>query len=170
MTDYSELMRLLLLFVLFFTPLFAFAESHPEYLGIENPSEYVLTVDDHMFSVPYHVNSHVIAMAIDPELKSLLIGLENTKDSVFVIDLNHEIISAENNDFAILVNGNYVDYEIVSDSDSSTLSFFVPEFTEEVEIVGTRVIPEFPFGAIMGFVLLVSVVVLFPKLKSGFRL
>jgi len=170
MTDYSELMRLLLLFVLFFTPLFAFAESHPEYLGIENPSEYVLTVDDHMFSVPYHVNSHVIAMAIDPELKSLLIGLENTKDSVFVIDLNHEIISAENNDFAILVNGNYVDYEIVSDSDSSTLSFFVPEFTEEVEIVGTRVIPEFPFGAIMGFVLLVSVVVLIPKLKSVLRL
>ena len=170
MNDYSELMRLLLLFVLFFTPLFAFAESHPEYLGIENPSEYVLTVDDHTFSVPYHVNSHVIAMAIDPELKSLLIGLENTKDSVFVIDLNHEIISAENNDFAILVNGNYVDYEIVSDSDSSTLSFFVPEFTEEVEIVGTRVIPEFPFGAIMGFVLLVSVVVLFPKLKSGLRL
>ena len=91
---------------------------------------------------------------------------------MFIIlnSLNHEIISAENNDFAILVNGNYVDYDIVSDSDSSTLSFFVPEFTEEVEIVGTRVIPEFPLGAIMGFVLLVSAVALFPKLKSALRL
>ena len=163
-------MKFLLLFVLFFTPLFAFAESHPEYFGIENPSEYVLTVDEHTLSVPYHVNANVIAMAIDPELKSLLIGLEDTKDSEFIIDLNHEIISAENNDYAVLVNGIYVDYDIVSDSDSSTLSFFVPAFTEEVEIVGTRVIPEFPFGAIMGFVLLVSVVVLVPKLKSGLRL
>ena len=170
MHEYCDLMKFLLLLILFFVPVFAFAESHPEYFGIENPSEYVLTVDDHTFSIPYTVDAHVIAMAIDPELKSLLIGLEDAQDSVFVIDLNHDIISAENNDFAILVNGNYVDYEIVSDSDSSTLSFFVPEFTEEVEIVGTKVIPEFPFGAIMGFVLLLSTVVLFPKLKSGLRL
>jgi hypothetical protein len=52
-----------------------------------------------------------------------------------------------------------VDYDIVSDSDSSTFSFFVPTFTEEVEIIGTHVIPEFPLGGIMGLLVLVSSVV-----------
>jgi hypothetical protein len=109
-------------------------------------------------------------MAIDPELTSLLIGLENTKESVFKINLQQEIINADNNDFAVLVNGYEIDYDILTNSDSSTLSFYVPEFTEEVEIIGTHVIPEFPIGAILGFVLLVSVVTVFSRIKTGFRL
>lgn len=133
-----------------------FAESHPEYSIMENPSTYVLEIDDHEFSILYQVDANVIAMAIDPELTSFLIGIENTHDSVFVIDLQHELISAYNNEFAILVNGVEVDYDVVSDADSSTFSFFVPEFTEEVEIIGTRVIPEFPLGVIFGLVILIS--------------
>ena len=159
-------MKLFLLLLLLFIPLSAFAESHPESQGIENPIEYMLVIDEHLYSIPYNVDSQILAMAIDPELNSLLIGLENTKDSVFVIDLQHEIISAENNDFAILVNGYEVDYEIVSDSDSSTFSFFVPEFTEEVEIIGTHVIPEFPFGVILVFALMITIVTVFSKSKN----
>ena len=159
-------MKLFLLLLLLFIPLSAFAESHPEYQGIENPIEYMLAIDEHLYSIPYNVDSQILEMAIDSELNSLLIGLENTKDSVFVIDLQHEIISAENNDFAILVNGYEVDYEIVSDSDSSTFSFFVPEFTEEVEIIGTHVIPEFPFGVILVFALMITIVTVFSKSKN----
>jgi hypothetical protein len=145
-----------LIFPLFFSIIPAFGESHPEYFGIENPSEYILEIDENVFFIPYQINAKVIAMAIDPELTSLLIGLENTSDSIFVIDLKHDLISAYDNEFAILVNGLEVDYDIVSDSDSSTFSFFVPAFTEEVEIIGTHVIPEFPLGVIMGLVVMVS--------------
>jgi hypothetical protein len=127
---------------------------------MDNPLEYLLEIDEHIFSIPYDVNANVIAIAIDPELTSILIGLEDTSDSFFVIDLKHELISAPNNEFAILVNGLEVDYDVVSDSDSSTFTFFVPAFTEEVEIIGTHVIPEFPLGMIMGFsILIISVVV-----------
>jgi predicted secreted protein with PEFG-CTERM motif len=127
---------------------------------MDNPLEYILEIDEHIFSIPYKVNANVIAIAIDPELTSILIGLEDTSDSLFVIDLKHELISAPNNEFAILVNGLEVDYDIVSDSDSSTFTFVVPAFTEEVEIIGTHVIPEFPLGMIMGFfILIISVVV-----------
>lgn len=170
MAYYSVLMKILILLVLLFAPLFAFGESHPEYSGIENPSKYHLTIDEHEFTIPYSVDANVIAMQIDPELKSLLIGLENTKASELVIDLNHDMINAENNDYAVLVNGQYAEYDIVSDSDSSTLRFLVPDFTEEVEIVGTMVIPEFPFSAILGFALLISMVTVMPKLKSQLRL
>ncbi len=148
-----------LIFSLFVSIIPVFGESHHENFGIQNPSEYILEIDDNVFVISYEVNAKVIAMAIDPELTSLLIGLENTSDSIFVIDLKHDLINAYNNEFAILVNGLEVDYEIVSDSNSSTFSFFVPAFTEEVEIIGTHVIPEFSLGAIMGLVVMVFTVV-----------
>jgi len=97
--------------------------------------------------------------------------LDDTSDSIFIIDLNHELITAYNNEFAILVNGLEVDYDIVSDSDSSTFTFYVPEFTEEIEIIGTHVIPEFPLGVIMGLVILISAVMLVSRVKTPvFRL
>jgi hypothetical protein len=149
----------------------AFGASHPEYSGIEDPSEYIMEIDENTFSIPYQVGAKVIAMAIDPELTSLLIGLENTSDSIFVIDLKHELIRAHNNEFAVLVNGLEVDYDIVLDSDSSTISFFVPVFTEEVEIIGTHVIPEFPAGILIGLAVLVSSVVVTSRIKNPvFRL
>ncbi len=154
-----------LIFPLFVSIIPVFGESHPEYFGIQNPSEYILEIDDNVFVISYEVNAKVIAIAIDPELTSLLIGLENTSDSIFVIDLKHDLINAYNNEFAILVNGLEVDYDIVSDSDSSTFSFFVPSFTEEVEIIGTHVIPEFPFGVIMGLVVMISIMVYVSRAK-----
>ena len=148
-----------------------FAESHPEYSIMDNPSEYLLEIDEHEFLIQYQVEANVIAMAIDPELTSLLIGIENTQDSVFVIDLQRELISASNNEFAVLVNGVEVDYEVVSDGDSATFTFFVPEYTEEVEIIGTKVIPEFPLGVCFGLIVLISSVMVFTKIRTNlFRL
>jgi len=169
MSVYFDFMQYLLLFVLILLPTSAFAESL-ENIKIENPSEYVLSVDDHIYSIQYQVDAHVLAMTIDPELTSLLIGLEDSKNSIFEINLEHEIINAENNEFVVLVNGYDVYYDIISDSDSFTLSFYIPEFTEEVEIVGTHVIPEFPIGTIMVFMLLVSAVTIFSRVKTDFRL
>ncbi|NIM25373.1 MAG: PEFG-CTERM sorting domain-containing protein [Nitrosopumilaceae archaeon] len=143
----------------------AFGESHPEYSIIDNPIFYELTVDDNIFSIPYEVDANVIAMAIDPELTSFLIGVENTQDSIFIIDLEHRLISATNNEFAILVNGVEVDYEIVSDADSSTFTFFVPKFTEEIEIIGTHVIPEFPFGVLLIFSVILTVILVLSRTK-----
>lgn len=159
-----------LLVFLLFSIIPVYGESHPEYSIMENPSEYILEIDGHEFLISYEVEANVIAMAIDPELTSLLIGIEKTHESIFVIDLQHELISAYNNEFAILVNGVEVDYDIVSDADSSTFSFFVPEFTEEVEIIGTRVIPEFPLGVIFGLVILISsILVLTTRRTTLFR-
>ncbi|MGD8300388.1 MAG: hypothetical protein PVG77_06780 [Nitrosopumilaceae archaeon] len=142
-----------------------FGESHPEYSAMTNPTEYVLEFDEQIFSIPYEVNANIIAMEIDPDLTSLLIALESDSDSIFQIDLQHELINAQNNEFAILVNGLEVDYDIVSDVDSSTLTFFVPQSTEEIEIIGTHVIPEFPFGAIAGLSVLIISVMVFSRLK-----
>jgi predicted secreted protein with PEFG-CTERM motif len=152
-----------LFFMLFTVPVFAQTPSDE----LSN-SEYVLEIDEHTYSVSYVVNADIIAMEIDPESRSLLIGLDNTFDSQFFIGLEHELINAQNNEFIILVDGEEVDYEITSDSNSSTFEFFVPIGSEEVEIIGTSVIPEFPVGAIFGFVVMISVIMIFAKVKAPF--
>ena len=121
-----------------------------------------------IFLFSYVVNADIIAMEIDPESRSLLIGLDNTFDSQFFIGLEHDLINAQNNEFIILVDGEEVDYKMTSDSDSSTFEFFVPIGSEEVEIIGTNVIPEFPVGAIFGFVVMISFIMIFAKVKAPF--
>ena len=157
--------RGLALAMLFVPFILAFGQMPPEYSVMENPSYYDLTIDENSFSIAYEVNADVIAMDIDGESSSLLIGLIHAKDSVFKIDLPTKLINDSNNDFTVLVDGYEIDYEIVTDGDSSTFSFFVPEFSEEIEIIGTHVIPEFPIGAIAGFIGLMVAMVIFSKSK-----
>src|SRR3989338_8972848 len=153
---------LILPFLIFTVPIFAQTPSD------ESTLEYVLEIDEHTYSISYIVNADIIAMEIDPESRSLLIGLDNTFDSLFFIGLEHELINAPHNEFIILVDGEEVDYEMTSDSDSSTFEFFVPVGSEEVEIIGTTVIPEFTVGAIFGFAVMISVIMIFAKMKTPF--
>lgn len=150
--------------LIFTTPIFAQTPSDE----LSNSSQYALEIDEHAYSISYVVNANVVAMDIDPESTSLLIGLDNTYDSRFFIGLEHELINAQNDEFIILVDGQETDYEISSDSDSSTFAFFVPTGTEEVEIIGTHVIPEFPIGAIFGFAVMISTIMIFTKVKAPF--
>jgi len=126
---------------------------------------YNLAIDEHSFDLTYEFSGDVMAMAIDQELTSLLIGVENTKDSLFRITFDNTLVSAENDNFAILVNGLEVDYDILDDGNSSTLRFYVEEGTEEIEIIGTHVIPEFPFSVFFGFVLMASIVLIITKFR-----
>ena len=156
-------MKIILILSLMFLFLPSFAVS--ENIQIENPSYYELKIDEHTFLIPYNVDGTVLAMAVDHELTSFLIGLDETKESIMTIELDTQLISAQNNQFAVLVNGLEVDYNIVSDEDSSVISFFVPAFTEEVEIIGTHVIPEFPFGIILILSLIILSSIILSKTK-----
>jgi predicted secreted protein with PEFG-CTERM motif len=158
---------LILPFLIVSTPIFAQLQESDTF---SNSSKYTLKVDQHVYSIDYVVNANLIAMSIDPESKSLLIGLVDTHDSQFVIDLENELISAPNNEFVILVDSQEVDYKITSNSNRSTFEFFVPVGSQEVEIIGTHVIPEFPIGASFVFVIIISYIIIFAKFKTGFKL
>jgi len=132
--------------------------------------KYVLEIDEHVFDIVYEINADVLAMAIDQESKSLLVGIENAQDSQFMIAFPKEMIDAENGEFAILVNGLEIEYEISSNSQDYTLIFYVPVDSEEVEIIGTHVIPEFPIGviAIIAIVMMSSIIISRSRLSSNF--
>ncbi len=126
---------------------------------------YHLEVDENSFDITFDFDGDVIAMAIDTESTSLLIGTENVKDTQLQITLPGELIRADNNAFAVLVNGYEVEYTTSSGKDT-ILTFFVPEFTEEIEIIGTNVIPEFPLGAILVFGSIFGSIVAIQKYKK----
>lgn len=127
---------------------------------------YQLTVDENSFEINYSTTGKVIAMEIDKELFSLLIGLENVEmDSILEIEFTHELISVENNEFAVLVNGYEVDYEISTTDLGSKLTIPIFADTEEIEIIGTNVIPEFPLGILMVLVFTIMFVVFFSRTK-----
>ncbi len=127
---------------------------------------YRLEVDENVFDIEYSLDGDVIAMATDKETLSLLIATENVEDSQFTIKLPNDLIRAENNEFAVLVNGFEVDYDI-SGTDHIQMSFFIPTFTEEIEIIGTYVVPEFPLGVLMMFGAVSVIVLLFQRTKKS---
>ncbi len=148
-----SLIYLSLITLLLFSNLSAYAES------------YSLEIDDEVYDIKYDFNGDVIAMAIDKETFSLLIATENVDDSQFQIKLPNNLIRAENNEFAVLVNGFEVDFEVMETVDGN-LTFFVPAFTEEIEIIGTFVVPEFPLGTVLVLGTISGIIILVQKSKK----
>ncbi|MGQ0377342.1 MAG: hypothetical protein ACT4OW_07570 [Nitrososphaerota archaeon] len=127
-------------------------------------SKYMLNTNDQTFEIAYSLDGQVIAMAIDHELNSLLVGITEVKDSTFQITLPQNLISAESNEFAVLVDQIEVDYNVSTQDDVAVLHFFVPADSEEIEIIGTQVIPEFPLGALLVFTTMIVIVTLVTKI------
>ena len=129
-------------------------------------NNYSLETDDVSFEIPYELNGDVIAMAVDENTTSFLIGITNVEDSNFEISLPAELISAENNEFVVLVDWVEVDYDVSTQNEVSILQFFVPVDSQELEIIGTHVIPEFPLGALVVLATMIVIVTLVTKIDK----
>ena len=132
-------------------------------------STYSLETSDMPFEISYELNGDVIAMAVDENTTSFLIGITNVEDSNFEISLPTELISAENNEFVVLVDGVEVDYDVSAQNDAAMLQFFVPANSQEIEIIGTYVIPEFPLGVLVVLATMIIIVTFVTKI-SKFRI
>jgi hypothetical protein len=112
------------------------------------------------FDVSYAVNGELLAIEVDQESTSLLVGLDQVQESTFTISFPSELLAAENASFVVLVDGLETDYTISYDGNNPTIMVQIPEATEEIEIIGTSVVPEFPLGvsAVMGVVSAVALV------------
>lgn len=145
---------------------FSFAYAQSESL-IPGSKTYSLNVNEDNFSIPYQIDGQVIAMDVDQESKSLLIGIRDSHDSIFTIALDSHIISAINDEFVVLVDGVDVDYELTKDKDMTKLNFFVPADSEEVEIIGTSVVPEFPLGMMAMITIIMSGAIILTRFKKS---
>ncbi|HXG73525.1 MAG TPA: hypothetical protein VNK44_01715 [Candidatus Nitrosotenuis sp.] len=127
---------------------------------IADSGTYQLVVDKKTYDVTYKLDGSIIAMGIDQQSTSLLIGTVDVTDSIFEIEFASEVLSATNGEFIVLVDGLETDYDISYNDGNPKITFPIESGTEEIEIIGTSVIPEFPLGvlAVMGIVTFVALI------------
>jgi hypothetical protein len=120
--------------------------------------KYPLQVDQHDFIIYYRfstlesvgegtsedLEAQITSIEVDHERNSLVIRLDNIAQSdLMSVRFPQELMSAEKGKFTLLIDGKERGYEWSVQEDSRNLIFVIPERTTEVEIIGTRVIPEF---------------------------
>ncbi|HSA98655.1 MAG TPA: hypothetical protein VLF17_06215 [Candidatus Nitrosotenuis sp.] len=95
-------------------------------------------------------NAKIVSMSINSERSSLIINLDNILHSdVMSVRFPQELLSADKEKFTLLVNGQEKKYDFSVSGKYTNLIFIVTKQTTEVEIVGTKVIPEFTGGLLV---------------------
>ena len=117
------------------------------------------------FMVDYEItNGNVVSVMPDVDSSSLIVGInaDDTDDvGILTLDLPRTVVDAkvDNNDddeFFVLADGEELAFEEITTANQRTLTIVFPADTEEIEIIGTFVIPE--FGAIAMLVLAIAII------------
>ena len=128
------------------TPEFAMEEN-------ENMSQ-TITIEDNVLN--YELTcAEILGMTPDTEMKSMIIEIKTDCDGELTITLPKEVIDTDENGFFILVDGDETNHDASSVGEFWTLTIPFSYGSEEIEIIGTFVIPE--FGTIAALVLVVAI-------------
>ena len=96
----------------------------------------------------------------DVDANSLIIRIEATDDGSITLTIPRSVLDAtingEDDDFFVLIDGEEVDFDETTTSTDRTLTIAFPAGAEEIEIIGTFVIPE--FGTIAAMILAVAII------------
>ena len=100
----------------------------------------------------YHQEPTLSSMSINEEIKSIEIIMEDVPEKTdFWVRIPPEVLYAEDDKFTVLVNGVNTRYDITTFPNDYAIGFIISETTENIEIIGTRVIPEFGAFTILIF-------------------
>jgi predicted secreted protein with PEFG-CTERM motif len=136
-------------------------ETTFEFEGSSGTSGRTIPVEGTDFEVVYSITGgRVLGIMADVEAKSLIVSIETTSDGTLIITLPRELIDAKINgnddSFFVLIDGEEVDFEEETTSSDRTLTIQFQDGDEEIEIIGTFIVPE--FGAIAALVLAVAII------------
>jgi len=127
--------------------------------GPSGPSGPSLDVEGYL--VGYSITGgSILSITADVDANSLIIEISTTSDGELTITLPRELIDAKLNgdddEFFVLVDAEEVDFDETKTSSDRTLTIAFLAGSEEIEIIGTFVIPE--FGAIAALILAVAII------------
>lgn len=92
------------------------------------------------------------SMSINEERKSLEIIMEGVpKKTDFWVRIPEDVLYAEGEKFKVIVDGVDTGYDLMKFPNDYVVGFVISEDTEYIEIIGTRVIPEFGVITILIF-------------------
>ena len=120
-----------------------------------------LTIQDSTDLILYEITNGKITNVIpDLDAVSLLIDIEAIDDGSITLTIPRSVLDATINDnddeFFVLVDGEEVDFEEITTSTDRTLIIEFLAGSEQIEIIGTFVIPE--FGTIAAMILAVAII------------
>jgi predicted secreted protein with PEFG-CTERM motif len=121
-----------------------------------------ITVQKSTDLVGYEItNGKLINVIPDIDAKSLLIDIEALDDGSITLTIPRSVLDAtindnEDDEFFVLVDGEEVDFEEIITSTDRTLTIEFLAGSEQIEIIGTFVIPE--FGTIAAMILAVAII------------
>jgi len=120
-----------------------------------------ITIQDSTDLILYEITNGKITNVIpDLDAVSLLIDIEAIDDGSITLTIPRSVLDATINDnddeFFVLVDGEEVDFEEITTSTDRTLTIEFLAGSEQIEIIGTFVIPE--FGTIAAMILAVAII------------
>jgi predicted secreted protein with PEFG-CTERM motif len=97
----------------------------------------------------------------DVEANSLIVSISASSDGSLTLTIPRSILDAtinggEDDDFFVLIDGEEVDFDETTTSTDRTLTIAFPAGAEEIEIIGTFVVPE--FGTIAAMILAAAII------------
>ena len=110
----------------------------------------------------------VVSITPDTQVNSVIVAIDATENGILTVTFPREVMDAtingEDDEFFVLVDGEEVDFEEKKTSKDRTLMIQFPAGSEEIEIIGTFVVPEFGTIAIMILaVAIISIIVVSAK-------
>jgi len=120
-----------------------------------------ITIQDSTDLISYEItNGKLINVIPDMDAVSLLVYIESIDDGSITLTIPRSVLDATINNgddqFFVLVDGEEVDFEEIITSIDRTLTINFLAGTEQIEIIGTFVIPE--FGTIAAMILAVAII------------
>ena len=141
--------------------------------GYQTPLKAPIKVQGSDYELTYAISGGVINQIIpDTEAKSLIVQIDSVSNGTLAIKLPREVIDAKfgevDDEFFVVLDGLEVDFDETKTGNERTITIEFPEGTEEIEIIGTSVVPE--FGTITTAILIISIisVIFASKNKLGF--
>jgi len=130
-------------------------QTTPEFAIEENEdTSQTITIEDNVLN--YELTcAEILGMTPDTEMKSMIIEIKTDCDGELTITLPKEVIDTDENGFFVLVDGDETNHNASSVGEFWTLTIPFSYGSEEIEIIGTFVIPE--FGTIAALVLVVAI-------------
>ncbi len=136
-------------------------------------------IDDSIYDIYYgykgsldsmgtkHVEPVLSSMIINEERKSIEIVMEYVPEKTdFWVRIPQDVLYAEGEQFRVLVDGVDTRYDLMKFPNDYVVGFVILENTKNIEVIGTRVIPEFGTFAIL--ILGISILGLIYFMRTSF--
>ena len=144
---------------------------NPQEFSVYTPPECRINVEDTDFAPIYIIQGGgVTEMTIDTCIKSLTIQVQPNVDGILTISLPRGLIDAKTDGgdddiFFVLRDDKEIDFEEAKSPTQRTLTIPFTSRTDNIEIIGTQIVPEFPVALLTLVIALIPIVLFSRKIS-----